>query len=373
MERVLRLARKIKHEEDVVFSHIEAVLDRYRGEDPFWLSAKLMQLLQEFRFGDPAKYAPLSEKAATLAESGSDWRRARTLWGIKAVWHRMENEYHKELEASMSAAETYVKEAQSALTRTPPSYTVASSFLQQAVEAFRRIRGTKEQTVDAKARAEEVHKLLLQYQEQICQEMISYSEKVDLSDLVERIINQVRGKDFPEALFALVLSGKPTDACRLRLQVQQQAREFVLSDLFPNVIVNEMGKVVARQMGSVLSNNSQEAEEATYFEMCQNAIYYQNLQAQACIEPARYQINLEHNVRLNDILSIVSHSPFVPPEREYLFAKGLYAGLTGDFFTSTHILIPQIENSIRYIMQQRGIITSGKPFSSICGGLISVP
>jgi hypothetical protein len=365
MERVLRLARKIKHEEDVVFSHIEAVLDRYKGDDPLWLSAKLMKLLQEFKFGDPAKYTPLSEKAATLAESSSDWRRARTLWGIKSVWHRMEKDYSKEFDASMSAAETYVKEAQAALTKNPASYIAASRSLQHAVEAFRSIRGTKEQTVDAKARSEEVHKLLLQYQEKTLHEMISYSEQVDISELVEKARSHVRGKIFQDSLFALTLLGTSTDASRLRLQVQQQAREFVMSHLFPNVIVNEMGKVIARQMGSVLSNNSQEAEEATYFEMCQNAIDYQNLQAQAYVEPARHQINLEHNVRLDDILSIVSHSPFVPPGREYLFAKGLYAGLTGDFFTSTHILIPQIENSVRYIMQQRGIITSGMDNSGI--------
>ncbi|MFH7245033.1 MAG: DUF4209 domain-containing protein [Spirulina sp.] len=365
MERALRLARKIRHEDEVVFSHIEAVLDRYNGEDPLWLSAKLMELLQEYRFGDPAKYAALSEKAAILAESSSDWRRARTLWGIKAVWHRMEKDYSKELDASMSAAETYVKEAQAALTRTPPSYMVASHFLQHAVEAFRSIRGTKEETVDAKARAEEVHKLLLQYQEETRNEMITSSHEMDISELVEEARNHVRGKGFQEALFALALLGAPTDVSQLKQQVQQQAREFVASHLFPVVMMNEMGKVTARQPGSVLSSNPEEAEAATRFEMCRNAIYYQNLQAQAYVEPARYQINLEHSVRLNDILSIISHSPFVPPEREYLFAKGLYAGLTGDFFTSTHILIPQIENSVRYIMWRRRIITSGLDDSGI--------
>ncbi len=66
-----------------------------------------------------------------------------------------------------------------------------------------------------------------------------------------------------------------------------------------------MGKVVARQPGSVLSDNPEEAEAATRFEMYRNAIYDRNLHAQAYIEPARYQINLEHSVRINDILSIV--------------------------------------------------------------------
>jgi hypothetical protein len=365
IERALRLARKIRHQDEVVFNHIEAVLDRYQGEDPLWLSAKLMELLQEYRFGDPAKYAALCEKAATLAESSSDWRRARTLWGIKAVWHRMEKDFSKELAASISIAETYVKEAESALKRTPPSYTVASHFLQDAVEAFRSIRGSKEETVDAKARAEEVHRLLLQYQEETRNEMITSSHEMDISELVEEARNHVKGKDFQEALFALSLLGSPTNVPQLRQQVQQQAQEFVVSHLFPIVMMNEMGKVVARQPGSVLSSNPEEAEVATRFEMCRNAIYHQNLQAQAYVEPARYQINLEHSVRLNDILSIISHSPFVPPEREYLFAKGLYAGLTGDFFTSTHILIPQIENSVRYIMWRRGIITSGLDDSGI--------
>lgn len=365
IERALRLARKIKYQDAAVVAHIEAVLARYNGEDPLWLSAKLMELLQEYRLGEPAKYGVIAEKAAKLAESAQDWQRARTLWNIKAVWHRMEKDYSKELSASMSAAETYVKEAESALKRTPPSYLLASSFLQQAVQAFRSIRGTKEETVDAKARAEQVHKRLLQYQEKTREEMITTSQGMDISKFVEEARNYVRDKNFQEALFALALLGTPTDISRLRQQVQQQARDFVMSHLFPVVMINEMGKVVAHQLGSVLSDNPEEAEAATRFEMCRNAIYYHNIHAQAYIDPARYQINLEHGVRINDILSIVSHSPFIPPEREYLFAKGLYAGLTGDFFTSTHILIPQIENSIRYLLWQRGIITSGLDDSGI--------
>lgn len=361
IERALRLARKIKYQVAVVVAHIEAVLARYNGEDPRWLSAnaKLMELLQEDGLGEPAKYGVLAEKAAKLAESAHDWHRARTLWSIKAVWHRIEKDYSKELSASMSAAETYVKEAESALKRTPPSYSLASSFLQRAVQAFRSIRGTKEETVDAKAKAEQVHKLLLQYQEKTREEMITTSQGMDISKFVEEARNYVRGKNFQEALFALALLGTPTDICRLKQQVQQQARDFVMSHLFPVVMMNEMGKVVAHQLGSVLSDNPEEAEAATRFEMCRNAIYYHNIHAQAYIDPARYQINLEHNVRIDDILSIISDSPFIPPGRNYLFAKGLYAGLTGDLFTSTHILIPQIENSIRYLLWQRGIITSG--------------
>jgi hypothetical protein len=263
MERALRLARKIRHQDKVVFAHIEAVLDRYQGADPLWLSVKLMTLLQEYQVGETTKYAALSEKAATLAELASDWRRARDLWNIKAVWHRIEKDYSKELAASMSAAETYVGEAKSALKRTPPTYTVAAHFLQQAVEAFRTIRGTREETVEAKARAEEVHRLLIQYQEEIQDEMLVSTHEMDISAFIEEARNHVRGKDLQDALFALVVLCAPTNVPQLKQQVQQQAQEFVASHLFPVVMMNEMGKVVARQPGSALSNNPEEAEAAT--------------------------------------------------------------------------------------------------------------
>lgn len=365
IERALRLARKINHQADTVVNYIEIVLDRYNGEDPRWLSAKLMELLQEYRLGDATKYATLAEKAATLAESGHDWRRARNLWDIKAVWHRIERDNDKERAASMLAAETYVKEAEDALKRTPPSYLIASRFMQQAFTAFKNIRGTKEETADAKAISEEVHKLLIQYQEESRKELISSSHEFKSSEMVEQAKAHVKGKSFLDAILALSLLGAPTNVSNLRQQVQDHARELTLSHFFPVVIVNQIGKVTARQSGSVLSSNPDEAEAATRFEMNRNAIFYQTFHAQGFIEPARYQINLEHSVRLNDLLSMVSNSPFVPPEREYLFAKGLYAGLTGDFFTSTHILIPQIENSIRYLLWQKGVITSGLDDSGI--------
>ncbi len=343
IERALQLACEIncQNNKQLVLNRIEEVLDHFQGKDLLGLSTSLMELLQKNRLGDPAKYATLSEKAANLAETHFEWLRARELWHIKAKW---EKDSTKKVAASMSAAETYVKEAKSALEGTPR----AAHLLIDAVKAFRNIEDS-----DDKARAEEVHKLLLQYQKKIPKVMMTIFQEVDISEFV------VKGKNFQEALFSLARLVTPTDISQLRQQVQQQARDSVLSDLFSTDMVNEMGKFVDRQPGSILSSNPKEAEAATHSEMCRQAIDDYKLKAQADIEPARYKINLEYNVELNDILAIVSHRPFVPPGREYLYAKGLYAGLTGDFLTSTHILIPQIENSVRDIMSQRGIITSG--------------
>lgn len=58
----------------------------------------------------------------------------------------------------------------------------------------------------------------------------------------------------------------------------------------------------------------------------------------------------EHLEKLN--------SKFVPQDRIHLFVQGLWAGFYGDFALSSQILLPQMENSFRYIAQQHGILTT---------------
>lgn len=343
IEKAIRLSRRSNQEHyfTKVVAHIEAVLDRYNGEDPLFLSARLMELLQEYKKGDPSKYAALAEKSAHRAEAEHEWRRARKYWEVKAQWHSLEKDSGKERTASLLFAETYVKESEDAINkRTPPSYLAASAHLQKAIEALRRISGTKE-------RVDELHKLLLNYQPKSTAELISTSQKMDISHFVEEAKEKIRGKDIHNALFTLAIEmGSSTAVSYIEAQVQEYSEKFIMRHLFPTVVMNEMGKVTAR-------------ESSMRDEMFRQAMYYQQVQAEAVIEPARYQINLEHNVRISDFFPIVANNPFVPQGREYIYARGLHAGLIGDFLVAAHLLPPQIEHSIRCILYQRGFITSG--------------
>ena len=123
------------------------------------------------------------------------------------------------------------------------------------------------------------------------------------------------------------------------------------------VAVNQYGKVVARH-ASIFSSDPKEVEEAKRQKMLENAVFHRLFITQVFIEPARHQILLEHNVQFSDFMSIVIDNPFVPEGREYIYAQGLQKGLEGDFLSAAHLLIPQIENSIRHILKERGVITS---------------
>jgi hypothetical protein len=44
----------------------------------------------------------------------------------------------------------------------------------------------------------------------------------------------------------------------------------------------------------------------------------------------------------------------VPAGREYVFARGLNAWMYGDMLVATHLLVPQLENSLRLLVQRAG-------------------
>lgn len=374
IERAFRLAKKIssKVEEEKVVQYIEKIIDRYQ-ENPYYLSAKLMEILQENKLGDSKKYAVIAEKAARLAESSNDWEWARDYWEIKAKWHRIEEDGENKSAASMLAAETYLKEAEYTPKNSSNAYFAASSSLQEAIKAFRKISDTKEETPAAKAKAkakvkaEEAHKLLLQYQQESMKELITISSNpIDITEreIVEiekvKAKAKVRGKKLQDALFALAFLIAPQKISQLKKDADEIFK-YPLSLVMQKVRINKKGKVIARQysiLEEAIKSESGKPEKPIKSRMYELSILYQTLTATEIIEPARKQINLEHSVQLEDFFPIVENNPFVPPERVHLFAKGLYAGLTGDFYTSTHILIPQIENYIRYLLWKKGELTS---------------
>jgi hypothetical protein len=92
--------------------------------------------------------------------------------------------------------------------------------------------------------------------------------------------------------------------------------------------------------------------------MLQSYMMQIGLTAQAYILPALEVINIEHRITERDLFTLCQNSRIIPPNRETLWAKGLYFGFEKDFIISSHLLIPQIENLVRYVLKQNHIKTT---------------
>ena len=357
VERAMQLASTLGKKNQYfpkVIEHIEHVLEKYKGEDTSFLSAKLMELLLTQKRGEPEiyaeKYAQYAEKAAKRAEAEGNGYKARTYWEIWGKWLALTNDTTRKHASAEAITETFLKDAEAAAKESPPRYMAAAMHVQSAIEALRKVPGMQ-------ARIKELHLTLLSYQEKMGTQMGRIEVPFDVTEMQEKARAQVTGKPLQQALWELALMGSSPRVDTLRSQVVQTAKQFPFRSLVTVAAVNESGKTVGRRPAMLLTEE-EKFEQAVRAEMFRQAILYQQVHILGHVEAAREQINLEHAIRIHDLLPLVSNNPFVPPGREMIYARGLYAGLTGDALVAAHLLIPQIENSIRTLLVRAGQITS---------------
>jgi hypothetical protein len=358
MRRAIRLARSLGGGGTAEFrqaiAHVEAVLAKYDGEDPSFLSCRLMELLQQVKQGEPAKYAALAAKAAARAESNSEFRRARHYWECAAEWHSIAKDTAQKDAALVAAAETYVKEAEEAA-KGPPERSPnihASGSLQRAIQALRRVGSPP-----AVERANALYLRLVDHQKKSVAELITAQHKVDLTDLHRIAENAVSGRSIDDALVSIASLVKPAAKAELRSRVEKMNSANPLMFFMGMTKLTNTGKIMAERPG--FESSEEARERATVAEMYSQAKHNRWFIAQGYLVPAILKVREEHAVRMEDFYRIAASSMFVPQGRELTFAKGLYAGFRGDLIVSTHLLIPQIEESIRGFLSARGVITSG--------------
>ncbi len=356
VERAFRLAASVDPKKKglsaTVIAYIEDLLERYQENSGFLL-AKLMEMLQEHRLGDVKKYLMLTQQAIARAEARHNWHEVRTYLLIQAKWHAIERDDTSERTAKLAWAETWVKETEDVLNGPRPSYLLASAHLESAIHALRSIGGVSE-------RVEQIHKRLLECQSQALKELKPFWIEIDrtVADETEAQAQaQVKGKSLSPAIFELAFIVPSPKVGDLQRQVAEMAKAAPLQHILSSQLVNSSGKTTDR---STLHSNEADAQKAILKEkMFAQARIHQSGNTLLIIEPARKQINIEHNIQYQDLLPFLTNNPFVPSKREEIYAKGLAAGFAGDFLVATHLLIPQVENSLRTLLAQQGLFVSG--------------
>ena len=166
----------------------------------------------------------------------------------------------------------------------------------------------------------------------------------------------VSGVSFEDAILRFVCVSAPSDTDELRKRAENSPGVF--SQLFGSSTVRSSGQTsgIAAPLSTEDPNLREDAVMKQMYMFARTVDW--NLRAVTYIEPARRKILAEHRVKLHDLQFVVEHNPFVPAGREGLFLRGLHAGLHGDLVLAMHLLLPQIENSIRTVFIANGGITS---------------
>ena len=334
-------------------NYIEHLITRFRNSGHTGVLPRLMVLLQRQNVPAYWKYALLCQKLAEIAEDQGDWSTAHAYWVCKAQWHTRRNDRAGEHAAKYAAAETHVKRADSELTQTSSNYMLAAHYLKCAILELRELGDMRNRVSDLSIR-------LIQCERNIPDQMAVFTTEGSLErePYNTKAREAVRGLSFDESFRRLAHLIAPPDMKHLANSAKSVANSSPLLHFMSRTAIDGDGRTVGR-MPSALSDNEKEVQKALESGMFEIAKYRRFELAVLILTPAVEEINNEHTPRIDDFLPMLVRSVFVPLRREIIFAKGLYAGLNGDYVTALHLLIPQIENSIRYILRLKGVIVSG--------------
>ena len=340
---------------------IECFLNDIGGNDSSLFSAFLMETLQQHRSGSALRYASLSRIAAERALTDHDWDRARRYLFIEAHWYFIGGDSGAGMQTRLRMCEVYVEEAmEMAASNSHFRYSQAAHRIERALKGYQDIGGPA-----SKKRRGELYKLLRECQQKGNEELSLFgSHDADpeldaIGDVVaQRHIELLKGKSLSEALSILASLPLLADAAQLRAQNESHLRKSPLTLVFPLAMHATDGRVSGRPPRNPSSEEEQMQAEIDAHTF-KNATELRLWKTHKILVPAIEAIKRGHHIRLGDVQQVVVDSPFVPVGREHIFALGLQATLRGDYFEAVHLLVPQIENSLRHVLDLWSVKTSG--------------
>ncbi|MBI4662975.1 MAG: DUF4209 domain-containing protein [Verrucomicrobia bacterium] len=336
--------------EDTAKTVVAAAKRAATGADTF-RCCQLMRLMLSAGVGEPNEFAAIASGMAASAKASGDTCKAKAYWEVEAEWQRRAKDAIAEQKAWLAAAEAGVTEAESRAQGKGASFMAAASLLAKAIEELRQAGAAKE-------RIAELRRCLNEWQERSLAEFQSFSTGMDISKLVLGAREHVKGGDFPTAALKLAFGQDLSDPKGIKDEVVENAKQAPLTYLMGAAIVDDQGRTTARKE-SLLHIKGEAAEQALEAEAFSHASHFHwPLRVDGFVEPARAQILNDHKPTFQDLLFIVRNNPFIPPGHEGIFLRGLHAGFHGDFVVATHLLTPQIENSLRYVLESHGVDVS---------------
>lgn len=362
-ERALVLVQQLRDGAATQRDYFESRLIQYAGDVElsagFRLAASEMLLTARLASGYESA---IGDKLAKIGESHvkeGDFFTGRLHLTDASIWYARANDNQRQADMVCEAAESFALEAKSRETGPHPSYMAASSFYENAIQRYRSVPKAFRKDRKVEERIAELMGLLKAAGIASLGEMCTVSsDTIDISEIVFQVEREVMGKDLRHALFELGSIYGGANKEKVKLGAQEKMRRFPFQSLISAVHVGREGRVVAKRPATGLENESSvEYQEALWAEMVSRYSFDLQLVVSGCILPALRIISAEHRVSYSELRFISARSPMVPPGREALVASALLAGFEGDFPVALHMLVPQLENIIRWRFKLAGIST----------------
>ena len=355
LERAIALAKSVGKGAENRLAEIESsILDAFRsgGEGLFCLN--LADILKSHGLGenDSTMIAQRLESLGHEHGKKNSFLDASRYFGASAYWFSKSKDEAKSVEVKVAQAEILVKDATSQASSTNPNNMLMAGRYLNAIQIYRDIPGTERDKYRVDERIKKLRELQSRSNKESLSEMAHItSDPMDLSQLIDDSYNAVKGKGPIEALWTFV-NRHSVNAEDLRKSATETLKVSPMLGLVPLETLSLDGRVIDRQPGGFCVSDDR-IRWWMISVMYRNVI---NASIQAIIGPALESLLLEHRLREEFFVNLAERSPFVAlTGQARLWGKALFAGYDHDFATALHILVPQLENVVRFWLKEREV------------------
>ncbi|MBX3112615.1 MAG: DUF4209 domain-containing protein [Fimbriimonadaceae bacterium] len=348
LQRAMQIAAalgKESTERNAVADYALELLAKLDGSDPLYLTRSIIDLALEYKIGDPALLAGYAEKSAEGAEGRQDWITAADYWALVATCRRKSGNEADATEASLRQGEAQISVGEAMAWK--PGL-AAEHWFEQGLLTLRQAGAPKE-------RQDELMKRLHALQKDRLEHLGKIETSVPMDPKLIEHIEKVKGMSLREALAFWAIQVRPIRKERLREMVREHVTQSPLSSIFSNSILREDGKVDF--VIPAMKLNEEPSDELLQLHMWRMAEMTRPVTAWMA-EQIRHMIAGEHQWEEGCLDWLLNDNLFVPKGREPIFSRGLQAAIEGDYIVATHLLIPQLENSFRHVLNQHGVLTT---------------
>jgi len=237
---------------------------------------------------------------------------------------------------------------------------VAGSLYESAIRYFRMIPRDYRSQWNVDERIEKTHAKMKSSNANALLHMSTIStDGIDVSDAIKQSEQMITGKDFFTALKNICLVTPPFSCQRLRDNALEFAKHSPFAAMCSSVFYGENGRVVARSHSVDIDDPESDTSKPAFISLMYWLYSFEaTCIAQVAILPALRVFELEHKKSEEKLFQICYYANVVPPNRAHLWAKGLYFGFNEDFIAAMYLLVPQIENMVRFGLQSKGVNTT---------------
>jgi hypothetical protein len=198
-------------------------------------------------------------------------------------------------------------------------------------------------------RVKELLRELRELQVEALDEHGQFSVPLDLEDERSGTIEFFKGLTLPDILREFAVYTLPPSKTELHRQANEDNHSFIFSSFFSASYVDREGKTYAETPSASASDEA--SDEWVKSKSLRILDHWRHRVVGGVIEPARHNVMNRFPLEERHFFPIVTQSPFVPPGHEHLFSLGFARFWQGDYASAAHLLIPQLENSLRLVLQ----------------------